>query len=406
VHPQLKVRLNLSPAALGTVLLMLGLGVLAGIQLAGRFLDRLGSRRTCGGGVIVFAIAINLPAMARGSVSLALALFALGVGCGLTEIGITDQATRVERAYERPIMSSIHAFYSIGATVGAALAAGLQELHIGLHLELLCAAAVAATTALLAVPRLHAEVWPGPGGGAAQRDVRSAGAPSSADHRDTPRSTIVVLALLVLIFMLSEGVANDWSALEAIERYRVARPTASVAFLAFMGATTAGRLSVDRLARRVGPIVVLRTGALFAAIALVSVVCAPTFRMATIAWAVFGVALAGLLPQVFTALGDVHTPARGLAVSRVVGAGYVGLLAGPGVIGGLSRLVGLRHALLLPALLCLLSVCLAHRVTSGRGPHGSRGRSTMRPDSSKVRRFTPEKVTTLPVGRSSPNAPM
>ena len=77
--PQVRADLNISPAVLGTLLLMLGAGLFAGIQLRGPVLDRLGSRQICGVRVAVFAEAINLPGIASEPVSLAIALFALGL---------------------------------------------------------------------------------------------------------------------------------------------------------------------------------------------------------------------------------------------------------------------------------------------------------------------------------------
>ncbi|NED64755.1 MFS transporter, partial [Streptomyces sp. SID10244] len=51
---------------------------------------------------------------------------------------------------------------------------------------------------------------------------------------------------------------------------------------------------------------------------------------------VFGVGLAGLIPQIFTAAGNLTTASSGRAISVVVGCGYLGMLAGPAVVGFIS----------------------------------------------------------------------
>jgi hypothetical protein len=51
----------------------------------------------------------------------------------------------------------------------------------------------------------------------------------------------------------------------------------------------------------------------------------------------------------------VETARSGTGIARVAGAGYLGLLSGPVLIGGAASLVGLRLALVIPlaAAMCL-----------------------------------------------------
>ena len=74
-------------------------------------------------------------------------------------------------------------------------------------------------------------------------------------------------------------------------------------------------------------------------------VLAPVAPVAIAGWTVFGIGLAGLIPQIFTAAGNLTVRASGRAISMVVGCGYLGMLAGPAVIGFLSGAVGLDGAL-------------------------------------------------------------
>ena len=58
--------------------------------------------------------------------------------------------------------------------------------------------------------------------------------------------------------------------------------------------------------------------------------------------------------------------ARGWPTAAVSAVGYLGFLAGPPAIGGLSELAGLRAALVLVALLCLVAAALAGSVRTPR----------------------------------------
>ncbi|MBY8848923.1 hypothetical protein K7G98_10405 [Saccharothrix sp. MB29] len=49
----------------------------------------------------------------------------------------------------------------------------------------------------------------------------------------------------------------------------------------------------------------------------------------------------------------------GALMARVVGLGYVGLLAGPALIGGLAHWIPLNVAFIVPVALCLVAVVFA-----------------------------------------------
>ncbi|WP_436762206.1 hypothetical protein [Streptosporangium sp. V21-05] len=87
------------------------------------------------------------------------------------------------------------------------------------------------------------------------------------------------------------------------------------------------------------------------AIGLGTVLLAGQIPIAIAGFTLFGLGLAPILPQVFSAAGN-HDPARaGQAIAQVATVGYAGLVAGPAVIGAATELVGLPAALGIPALL-------------------------------------------------------
>ena len=58
--------------------------------------------------------------------------------------------------------------------------------------------------------------------------------------------------------------------------------------------------------------------------------------------------------------GHAEPGAAGANVSRVAGLGYLGVLAGPAVIGWLTHVVPLNIAFLLPVALCLVAAASAN----------------------------------------------
>jgi hypothetical protein len=87
---------------------------------------------------------------------------------------------------------------------------------------------------------------------------------------------------------------------------------------------------------------VVRVGALLAATGLATGVLADSVPAALAGWAVFGLGLSGTVPSLITAAGS-HGPR---AVATVSVTGYLGLLAGPGLIGALASITTLPTALL------------------------------------------------------------
>lgn len=195
---------------------------------------------------------------------------------------------------------------------------------------------------------------------AGQADAANAiGAPARpAARRRTPRR-IWALAALALVLMLCEGVANDWSVLHLRDVLDAPAATAALAYGAFSTAMTVGRLLTDRVSARFGPVAVVRHGAALGAVGLTAAALSPWIPLALAGWAVFGIGLSGCVPQLFSAAGHADRDAAGANVSRVAGLGYLGMLAGPTVIGPLTHLVPLNLTFFLPVLFCVAAVCAA-----------------------------------------------
>jgi hypothetical protein len=69
------------------------------------------------------SIAVVLPVLAPGVLSSVTALAVLGTLNAVLDVAMNAQGVMVEDAYERPIMSSFHALFSLGGLAGAGGAA-------------------------------------------------------------------------------------------------------------------------------------------------------------------------------------------------------------------------------------------------------------------------------------------
>ncbi|MDR2254961.1 MAG: MFS transporter [Arthrobacter sp.] len=396
--PGVEARVGLSHAVLGTFLLLLGLGSFLGMTAAGPWVDRRGSRRVAVPGAVGVAAGLGLIAAAHEPWQLAAGLLVFGLGHGVLDVAMNDQAVLVQRWYGRPIMSNFHAFFSVGAGAGSLLGALAQGLGAGVTWVLGVGAVLSLALVLVAGRGMvaggaEAAAATVTGSPADIQTGAAAGRPSdtatgaAADTQDGTRATALpgaglegasasssgggrprrlpgylLLAGLAFLLMLAEGVANDWSSLHAVDELGQSPAGGALAYAAVAVAMVVGRFSADAVVARVGGVAIIRGGSLAAALGLFTVVLSASFPLTLVGWAVFGLGVAGIVPQIFTAAGELGGEQQGKVMSRVVGAGYLGMLAGPAIIGWVSPLFGLGWALLIPVACCVVGLLCAGRV--------------------------------------------
>ncbi|MEU6972195.1 MFS transporter [Kitasatospora aureofaciens] len=352
VHiPAIEARVGITHAALGGLLVLLGLGAFTGMQVAGRLADRLGTRTVVPAAGVLCGAALVLPGLAPNPWTLAGALLVFGFTNGCLDVSMNAHAVHVEKAYRRPVMSGFHATFSVGGVIAALVAAAATAAGLSPAATLATLAAAGIATALLAARSLLPSI---PSSGETENNGTEA--PTA---RGGARKQIRVLAALALMVMLSEGAANDWSALHLKDVLGTPASTAAFAYGTYAAAMTIGRLLADRVVARYGPMAVLRYGAATAAAGITIAALTPWVWAAFAGWALFGLGLSGCVPQLFSAAGHADPAAAGANVSRVAGLGYLGMLAGPAVIGWLTHLTALNHTFLLLTVLCTATAATA-----------------------------------------------
>ena len=343
VHiPNIEHATGITHSKLGLLLLVLGGAAFTGMQVAGPLVDRLGQRRLVPAAGVLLGIALAGPGLAHNWWTLGLALILVGFGNGSIDVGMNAQAVVVERGYPRPIMAAFHAMWSIGGAIAALIGAATLRAGVPTEVTLGVSGAVCIVIAL-AAGRFLLEAT-------AEEDDEP-----EQERAKPPARLVWALGGLAFGLMLSEGVANDWAALHFRDILGTSVSTAAYAYGAFAVAMTIGRFLTDRVAAAVGPAAIVRWGAAMAAVGLTGVIVVPWVPVALFGWALFGLGLAGGVPQLFTAAGNLDQRAAGALMARVVGLGYVGLLAGPALIGGLAHWMPLNLAFILPVVLCVLT---------------------------------------------------
>lgn len=187
------------------------------------------------------------------------------------------------------------------------------------------------------------------------------GKPASGSRgRQSARARRVYsLGLIAFVLLLAEGVAGDWSALQVREHLGATEADAALAFGAFSATMTLGRFLADRVSGAFGPVAIVRYGSLLAAAGFAVVIASPWLPLTLAGWAMCGLGLAGGVPQIFSTAGNLGGTTAATDMSRVFTVGYLGLLAGPAMIGWLTALIPLTAALAVPLVLTLACAAAA-----------------------------------------------
>ena len=347
--PALQDRAGVSTATRGLALAGLAAGALVAMPISGWRTARDGSRRTTLACATAIVVALPVPALATSAVGLILGATALGAANGAIDVAMNAHGVEVERRLRRPVLSSLHAAFSAGGLTGAgvgALVAGVGvdvRIHFALMSLLLAAAIIVAARHLL------------PAGADA--------APPGVSLALPPRS-LWPLGLIAFCSLLAEGAAADWSAVYLHGPLGTGAGTAALGFTGFSVAMTISRLFGDRLTMSIGPVRLVRGGALVATIGLGAALLNGEVVPGIVGFACLGAGMAVVVPTVFRAAGSGHGVAAGTALAAVTTTGYTGFLAGPPIIGAVAGATSLPAALALVLVATLTVAALARRVAS------------------------------------------
>jgi len=258
--PAIADRHGLDHGALGLSLLFLAGGAVGSFPLAGRAADRFGAAATTRVLALVYPLALILLPLMPGPVSLAGALFVFGALHGAMDVAMNGWGAEVERRYRRPVMSSFHALFSLGAGLGAFsgyVAAG-TEMSILAHFA--TTAAVATVPAVL----LARVSWASP------RTASAAGSVFAL-----PSGALLLVGVVAFCASLGEGAMADWSAVFLRDVTGADESTAALGYAAFSAAMVAVRLMGDVAIRWLGVAATARAGGICAAIGAALAVASP-----------------------------------------------------------------------------------------------------------------------------------
>ncbi len=333
IIPFAKANTGVDEAALGLLLLCLGIGSVISMPITGWLCARHGTRPMILISALIMACALPFLAYLVEYWALAITLLIFGAAIGTLDVAMNIHAAEVEKRSGRALMSGFHGMFSVGAICGA----GFVTLMISYGVAPLIATLCVTGSVIIAI------LW-----------VQSHYLITKSDAPEPfrpPSGIVKWLALLAGIAFLIEGAIMDWGALLMIERAVFSMEQAALGYIAFSITMVIGRLSGDYVVPRIGRRAILLGGGTLVVLGLIAITTLPSPTLNLIGFAVIGLGAANLVPVVFSAAGQQSDMDPNMAVASVTFVGYAGILLGPAIIGFGAQYTSLPLAMASLALL-------------------------------------------------------
>jgi MFS family permease len=341
--PAIQANLGLSNLQLSTVLLFAAIGAIFSFPVTAAALHQLGSRGASLLAGVLLAVGLVTLGLAPSWALACGVMCVYGVLASTMDVAMNAQGVEVERATGEPVMSRLHAVFSLGTMAGAFFAWAILHVTASVPLHFAVAALVVLAATWLPRRGLIADAKPIEGG------TRSFA---------LPRGAALLIGAMAFLGMIAEGSMVDWSTLYLTQRANASQLIAPFGIASLQGAMTVTRLFGDRARTRWGARKLLFGGSLLAGASLTAALLIGGVVPALVGFALFGVGVATVSPCVYAA----GAREGGVALAAVMTLGALGFLVGPLVIGAVAQATNLTWGMGVVAASAFVLALMSRRV--------------------------------------------
>ena len=354
----IKEEFGLSNSALGFALLVVSIGVLVGLGFSGKQSAKRGSAPVTFYATYALGAALLIVGTANNYITLCLTFLVLGACLAVQDVAMNSHAIVLEHEADKRYMSTFHAMFSLGALGGGVVGAWFSQQNIDLMRH------VAFVAMLVFLANFCVRNWFLP----ASLDQH----PIEGKKKIKKPKLFLIVGLLGLCAAIGEGSAGDWGAILARDTFDATPFVSTLPYICFSAAMVIGRLFGDRAASKYGPMNLIVGGGLIAGIGLGGGLLVGGMGGVIFGWLAAGIGLSTVIPMLFSQAGEIaktrfegqFAPSEGVAM--VSGIAYFGFLVGPPTLGFLGDAIGLRWAMLVPAVLALIMALGSRPVLGNR----------------------------------------
>jgi len=345
--PDYKARLELSNTVLGFCLLASSAGVLAALGPVGRLAAQRGSSAVLTKSSYLLVFVAPFVGLSFNAISFAVILFLFGVAIAAQDVSMNTHGVTLEQKSGARFMGRFHAFWSVGALLGAITGGVFAQLEVNEFIHALIVS-IAVLTLVITNNRRYLS-------GDEDKHIYE----ENVMRKKTPR-LIYIMGLLGLAGSIGEGSAADWGGVLARETFGASQFVGTLPYIAYSFTMVVGRFYGDQLATKFGARRILKVGGLLGGAGLAGGLIVGGTSGVIVGWFLFGLALSTVIPLLFSAAGSMAnkrfqgtiSPAE--AVAKISGISYFGFVVGPPLMGFLADVLTLRWAMLVPAVLAVI----------------------------------------------------
>ena len=344
--PDFKRELGVTNSALGFALLCIAIGVLLGLGFSGKQSAKRGSAPVSHYATYALGLSLLLVGPVLNYVTLCLAFVVFGACLSTQDVAMNSHAIVLEHEADKRYMSTFHAMFSVGALSGGVLGGFLAQQNKTIMWQ------CAFLTMLIFIANFCVRNMYLP----ADLDKH----PLEGKKKIKKPKLFLIVGLLGTCAAVGEGSAGDWGAILARDTFDASPFISTLPYICFSAAMVIGRLFGDRAASKYGPMNLIVGGGLIAGVGLGGGLLVGGIGGVIFGWLAAGIGLSTVIPMLFSQAGEIaktrfegqFAPSEGVAM--VSGIAYFGFLVGPPTLGFLGDAVGLRWAMLVPAVLALV----------------------------------------------------
>lgn len=330
--PDIKSALQLSEAALGTLLFAMPIGQLFAMPFSGKVVTKYGSRTITLIGLILYAACLPLIGLATEKWQLAVGLFLFGLFGNFCNIAVNTQGVYTQQLFDKPIIGSFHGSWSLAGFCGALT--GLLMLALELSVFQHFVVAFAFVLGIIATNQKFM----------IKAQSKQESEKSTYSFWKNPDKNLLLLGVICFCGMASEGIMFDWSGVYFKEIIKAPGALVVLGYTTFMISMASGRFLSDFLVARYGAWKVLIISGLVISTGLYTAVLLPYIIPCTIAFMLVGFGVSNVVPIIFNVAGNSKTVPTGIALTIVTSISFLGFLMGPPLIGYIAELTSLKHS--------------------------------------------------------------
>ncbi|OQP54507.1 MFS transporter [Niastella yeongjuensis] len=347
--PTIQQNLHLSEGQLGAVLFALPAGLMCTLPVTGYLLRRFSSRYIMFAGAVLFNIMLCLVGFTQQTWQLVVVLFFFGSSRNLFNISANAQSIGVQKLYDRSIIATFHAIWSVAGFIAAALGSLLVSFSVPPSWHFLSVCILLTTTCIIFFKdSVHQQ--PQPHERLQKTKFRM------------PDKALLKLGFMCFAAMACEGTMYDWSAIYLKKAVHASKEIATAGYAFYMVAVTLGRFLGDKLANSFGVKAVLKYSGLFILTGLLLAAIFPYIVTTGLGFMMAGFGLSCVVPMVFSMAGKVKHMSGGPAIAGVSTIGYFGFLIVPPMVGFIAEAFNLRWSIAIIALLGILITWLVSQM--------------------------------------------